>query len=374
MLNEAGRYRDAIDRARSAVSIAPSDPRPYLAWAFALFGAGKYEESAAIAERVTKLAPNNSMGFCLQSRAIAASARSTPKSNQKKMGREAVALAREAVRLAPQGFAAHLALAQALPLTGDLVGADEEVRELIRIAPNSVATWVAASLVAIRAQDWNAAIEASRKALAIDPNDHAALNNLGVALQASGQKSEGTRALAQAARANPDSQTARRNLSRTGLNYVRVAVLIVLIPVGLIAHVGFTLYWIAAISSQLLLRKYPQVFLKAERWAAPIALYFARFRHREVPQSQYGGSLQGTPETGTFGDSTEWSSIRGRHKLRSSVLVLIAVSGWIGAACFILIFALATGPTKYVALTTAVVLALLSAKPMMVVRKRQGRR
>lgn len=371
MLNGVGRYRDAISRARSAISMAPSDPRPYMAWASALYGEGNYQESATIAERVTKLAPNNPMGFCQQSRAIAAGARATPKSHQKESGKEAVALAREAVRLAPHNFSAHLALAQALPLTGDLAGADEEVRELIRIAPNSVATWVAASLVAIRAQDWPAAIEASRKALAIDPNDHAALNNLGVALQASGQKTEGTRVLAQAARANPDSLTARRNLSRTGLNYVRVALLIVLIPIGLIAHVGFSLYFVAAVGSQLLLRKYPQIFLKAERWAAPLALYFARFRHGPVPLS-HTDDRGSTPPQGAM--TEEWSSIRGRHKLRSSVLMVIAVSGWIAVACFVLIFALATGPTKYAALATAVVLALLATKPMMVIRNRRGRR
>jgi hypothetical protein len=53
---------------------------------------------------------------------------------------------------------------------------------------------------------------------------------------------------------------------------------------------------------------------------------------------------------------------------------VIAVSGWIAAACFVLIFVLATGPTKYAALATAVVLALLALKPMMVIRHRRGRR
>ena len=183
--------------------------------------------------------------------------------------------ARQAVRLAPHDPNTHLALAGALTLVGDVPGADRAVHEVVRLAPNSAATWVTASVVAISAKNWEAAISASRRALEIEPENHAALNNLGISLRASGHGREGTRVLAEAARANPDAILPRQNLSRAGLRIVRVAILILLLPLLLITHVGLFGFMVLAVGSNLVISRNPGLALRLERIGAPVALFFA---------------------------------------------------------------------------------------------------
>jgi hypothetical protein len=55
-----------------------------------------------------------------------------------------------------------------------------------------------------------------------------------------------------------------------------MAVLIILIPIGFVAHVGFLLYMAFAIISNVVISRRPDLVLRAERWAAPLALYFTR--------------------------------------------------------------------------------------------------
>ena len=208
----------------------PGDPRAYWAWARALHGQGQYAEAIRMADESIRLAPESAHGFRLRSISLSSLARTLPQGERSQLGWEAVGSASEAARLAPHDPNSHLALAQGLALTGDLRQADQAVQEVLRLAPKSAASWVTASLVALAAKNWNAAISASRRALEIEPENYAALNNLGVALRASGHSREGTRVLAEAARANPNARTARQNLSRAGLNIVRVVILILFTP------------------------------------------------------------------------------------------------------------------------------------------------
>ena len=224
------RFATAAERAADAARRDPNDPRAYRAWSRALRGDGQFAEAARMADEAIRLAPESAQGFCLRSIALTSLARSLPKGDRGQLGGEAVASAHQAVRLAPHDPNSHLALAGSLTLTGDIAGADREVRDVVRLAPNSAATWVTASVVAISAKNWDAAISASRRALEIDPENFAALNNLGVSLRASGHGREGTRVLAEAARINPDAILPRQNLSRAGLGIVRVAILILLLP------------------------------------------------------------------------------------------------------------------------------------------------
>jgi Flp pilus assembly protein TadD len=312
-LTAVKRYSDAIERAREAVRLAPQDPGPFCEWSEALYGAGRYEEAAQMAGEAIRLAPDSKRAFHLKSMALSTLARHG--GDRSRLGQEAVTAAREAVRLAPWDPNGHLALAQALPLTGDIHGAEAAIQEAIRLAPNSAAVWVGASLVALGAKNWQAAISASRKALSIEPDNHAALNNLGVALRATGRGREGTAVLAQAARAQPQSITARRNLSRAGLNIVRIAVLIALIPIGFITHLGPLLYIVFAIGSNLVISRNPGLVLRLERWAAPIALRFAKpAKHQLQPAVE-------RPEK-------PWSATRGRQRVPSRFVWLGAFILW----------------------------------------------
>jgi len=270
------RPQAAAERAQQAAALAPEDPRPFWAWSRALYGDGQLADAAAKADQAIMLAPEDSMGFRLRSTALATLARQSSKSQRVRLGHEAVLAAREAVRLAPPDPNAHIALAQALPLIGAAKEAESEIHAVIGMAPQSAATWVAASLVAMGSRNWTAAVSASRQALAIEPDNYAALNNLGVALRHSGQRREGTEVLARAAGVEPDRTTARRNLSRAGVNVARGVVLVILIPLGFLAHVGLLLYLVCAVGSNILISRYPMAVLRMERWAVPVALFSSR--------------------------------------------------------------------------------------------------
>jgi tetratricopeptide (TPR) repeat protein len=280
-LLEVRRYDDAIERARHVVGRAPEDARGYQVWSRALAGQDQFAEAAHLASESIRLAPHDPMGYRLRSRALASQARHERPAGRAHLAADAAEAARMAVQLAPHDPNGHLVLAESLSLGKDYQGANREMQEAIRLAPSSVATWVTASLIAIGAKNWAGAIDACHRALAIDPNNYAALNNLGVALRASGQRAEGTQALARAASVEPDSTTARKNLSRAGIRIARIAVLVVLIPIGFVAHVGLVLYLVFAFGSNILISRRPDLVLRAERWAAPLALLFARRRKKE---------------------------------------------------------------------------------------------
>ncbi len=256
-LLDVGRYDEAATRARDAIAGAPEDPRPYRTLSRALYGADENQEAADVAREAIRLAPEDGAGYRLCSRALTALAQESGGNARAVMAGEAVDCGKAAVRLAPSDPNSHLVLAEALCLIQAFDAANKEVQQVIRLAPNSEVTWVSASLVAIRQRNWSAAIDACERALAIEPNSYAALNNLGVALRASGRQGEGTRVLAQAAQVDPNSLTARRNLSRAGIRIARIAVLVVLIPIGFVTNLGLLLYFVFAIGSNVLISARP---------------------------------------------------------------------------------------------------------------------
>jgi tetratricopeptide (TPR) repeat protein len=300
------RFAEAADRAQAAIGLAPQDPRPYCELSRALQGQGRHAEAAEIAEEAIRAAPSEPRGFLLRSMALRSVAGRSTGTHRTAVGLEAVASAREVVRLAPWDPSGFVALAQSLPLTGAIGEADRAIQEAIRLAPDRASTWAAASRVALAAKNWSAAIVASNRSLAIDPHNYAALNNLGVALRMSGRGREGTEVLARAARLQPDSPTARRNLSRAGLNVIRVAVLILLIPIGFLAHVGIGLYVLFAIGGNIILSKYPSLVLRFECWTVPVALFFAGHTHHRATSE----SLQLTDQVNS------WTAVGQRPPVR----------------------------------------------------------
>jgi hypothetical protein len=308
------------------------------------------------------LAPHDPTGFRLRCNALSTLAREGPRSDRTRIGQEAVTSAREAVRLAPSDPNTHIALAQALPLIGNNLEANTAVKNAIRLAPNSSATWVAASVVALGARNWNLAIDASRRALAIDPDNYAALNNLGVALRASGKKREGSQVLAQAASTQPDFLTARRNLSRAGLNVVRVGIMILLIPIGFLAHLGFGLYFVFAIASNVVISRSPKLALRLERWGAPIALFSS------VPNGT--GGVKGL--AASDGLERPWPERMESHLVGTSVVLVCAIAGWCIALVFLVILTMPTQGRLWI-LLVAVVFAALASWPTFVVIRRKRR-
>ena len=326
-LAAVGRYDAAAERAADAARRDPRDPLAYRVRARALHGGGHFAEAARMADESIRLAPESAEGFYLRSIALSSLAKSLPKGERGPLGAEAVASAREAVRLEPHAANSQLALAGALSLTGDFPDADRAMQELFRLAPNSTASWVTASVVAIRAKNWDAAITASRRALEIDPENYAALNNLGVALRASGKRREGTRVLADAARSNPDDRLARQNLSRAGLRTVRLAIMILLIPLGFLTHSGVLLYFVFAIGSNVAISKNPELALRLERVGAPVALFLAGKSRRSRSRVASERPPDRPPDATT---EQTWSALDGHrmHALSNSLLIFGAVAAW----------------------------------------------
>jgi Flp pilus assembly protein TadD len=270
------RFQEAVERAKEAAALAPEDPKSFCEWSRALQGQECFAEAAVMADEAIRLAPESPTAHYLRSKSLSGEARSSTPPHRVALGHEAVRSAQQAVRLAPYDVNCHIALAQSLPLIGDHLAAKSEVQEVIRLAPHSPAVWVTAGSVAIRSKSWGDAVSASQRALALDPDNYAALNNLGVALRGSGRKREGNAVLTQAARRNPNATTARRNLSRAGINIARIVILLLLIPLGFLAHVGLALYVVFALASNVIISKYPSLVLRLERWAAPIAMFFSK--------------------------------------------------------------------------------------------------
>jgi tetratricopeptide (TPR) repeat protein len=368
------RYQAAAERAHQAAVLMPSDPRPLCEWSRALYGEGRLSEAAQMADEVIRLAPESAIGFRLRGTALSTLARQSSAADRARLGREAVASAREAVRLAPWDPNSHIGLAQALPLTGELHQADMAAQEAIRLAPNSAGTWVAASLVALGTKNWNAAITASRRALAIEPDNYAALNNLGVALRAAGKRREGTELLARAARADPDAPTARRNLSRAGLNVARLVILVALIPIGFLAHVGLILYVVFAIGSNLLISKNPDLVLRLERWAAPVAMLFAK-RSDDAPPDRDVADDPSPGSSEAEGDlDRTWSSFEGRgYVIGTPVVVVGALAAW-SIALIALIGLVVPGSGRPGIAAALVLFVAIAVWPTMVVVKRRRNR
>ncbi len=371
MLNSLGRFDDATAMARSAVARDSQNPFLYCELAQALIGLERFGEARSVAEQAMALAPTLPKAVNLQCSAIIGQARQSPKSERASLARDAVAAASEGRRLVPYDVNGYLNMAQAQSLAGNPVEANEAVQEAIRLAPNSAAVWVIASVVALSAKNSFAAIAACRKALSIDPQNYAALNNLGVALQAAGRKREGNAVLARAAGIQPGSSTARRNLSRTGFNIVRWSILIVLIPLGLVAHVGLLLYLVVGIGSNVYLARHPDVITRVERWAAPLALRFSKEpRLPSIPSSAT------TPPTGVTRrrrSEPTWSALRRGSRVSSQVIGVLTAA-LVVTAIFILIDSYVNHTMSYVDMGVFVMCVALFAYAMVSVVRRRRRR
>jgi tetratricopeptide (TPR) repeat protein len=325
-LCEVRRYGDAIQRATDAASREANNAYVYRVWARALLGSEQYREAERVANQAIWLAPANSTGYRQRAVALCGMVRTASGAERTRLAGEATNAAREAVRLAPYDANCHLGLADALSLSKDAAAANEALQRAIRMAPNSASTWVTASVVALGVKNWSTAIEASQRALRLDPNNYAALNNLGVALRGAGRGNEGTRVLARAAAVEPDRTTARLNLSRRGLNISRIAVLVLFFPLVFVRPAGELLFILVAIGSNILIARRPDLVMNLERWAAPLALFFARRSPEEETATTIPSSSPSTIA------EKEWSALEGRQRVRTPYVILVAVTLWLVAA------------------------------------------
>ena len=246
------------------------------------------------------------------------------------------------------------------------------MHELLRLAPNSAATWVTASLVAYPPRTGTAAISASRQALEIEPENYAALNNLGIALRASGKGREGTRVLAEAARANPDATpgTAEPVPGRAEDHAGRDPHPASAAPV--ITHVGLFGFMVLSVGSNIVISRNPALALRLETGRGSRRPSLRRqatgcggtWTRRRAKAPQAGISQQDQPWSATAGHSM--------HTLGNPVLMFAAIAAW-SVALVLLVGVVVPGSDKLGLAIGFVGFAALGALPAWVVRRRRQR-
>ena len=146
--------------------------------------------------------------------------------------------------------------------------------------------------------------------------------------------------------------------------------MILLIPIGFLAHLGFGLYFVFAIASNVVISRSPKLALRLERWGAPIALFFAK-RSKDTSSVPNGtGGVNGL--AASDGLERPWPQRTESHLVGTSVVLVCAIAGWCIALVFLVILTMPTQGRLWI-LLVAVVFAALASWPTFVVIRRKRR-
>ncbi len=205
------RYQEAVPVLQRAIAQAPQDPEPRCLLAICLINLGKPREGAEMAGSAIALDPHAEWPHRIRSQALAAVGK----------GKKALQEAEEAVRSDPDE-------ARALFLLGEQLlrrfwrrkRAADAVRRGLALDPNSAVGLELLGRIELSRRRWKEAEVAYRGALAIHPQEWALMNNLAIALRRQGKEREGIAMFENAARANPRSKLAQRNLFISTRRYV----------------------------------------------------------------------------------------------------------------------------------------------------------
>lgn len=192
-LLDLGRPDAALDLALRAVAAAPHDGVALLVAARALGDLGRLDEAVELARRSIVASPERVEAHTLLSWAL----------SQLGDRAEAVAAAERAVALAPDDPWPLMALAGAGARRGDRRASWARAEAAMAMAPDDVHLMVGAAAVAATCRMWRECEAVSRRALAVAPDDARARNNLGVALERQGRRTEALEHFARSASADP---------------------------------------------------------------------------------------------------------------------------------------------------------------------------
>ena len=143
--------------------------------------------------------------------------------------------------------------------------------------------------------------------------------------------------------------------------------MVLLIPIGFIAHIGLALYIIFALASNVLISRYPDTVDRMERWAVPIALFFTK-------GDSDGDLIESAPQA-------SWEEVTASaagpetapRDYAGPALVVVAIFMWAMTATIIFLAVKlgAPGADKFVLAAVALVLAALAMWPTLVLRNRR---
>jgi tetratricopeptide (TPR) repeat protein len=238
-LIELRRYDEAVVMLTEVIQATPDRSLPWCCLTQAQLGLKKNDDALQSALRAVSLTPGLEWPHRLASISF----------GRLERHQEAVAAAREAVRLDPHSWRALTRLALACVPSGlHLTEAEEAARRSIEIAPSAPDTHIALGSVQAAAGRRKDAEASFLTALELDPNNVVAHNELGrlhlrreSRFLGPGNLSKAARRFATALAADPRSQVFRRNLDVVVAKFlVRVAYLVMLAAflIAEISHVG----------------------------------------------------------------------------------------------------------------------------------------
>ena len=263
-----GRWDEAAGQLRTILATDPHNEHGLCLLAQAQLGQTAYDESLRTSQTAISENPENEWSHRIASLALSGLGRD----------REAAAMGREAIRLAPNVAEGHINLAHILAESeSDLCEALAVAERGVFLAPNDAASHIAVGSVAAAGARTEDATAAFHRALALEPDNHVAhhelarlrlmtsqLGNAGGLAQAAG-------GFAAALRANPRADGSRFNLDLVLHMYlVRIAYGIFL--------VAFVALRVSHYSDAALARVLPALLL-----ALP-AYFAARFVYELAPQ------------------------------------------------------------------------------------------
>lgn len=229
------RLRRWEDARRCLANLLATEPGCVEAWcllARASNGLGDYPAMARAAQAALAVDPTSDWAQRLRSIALA----------EQGQHAEAVASAREAVRLAPKDWRANVALASALiGLTERRTEALDWARRAVGLAPDQPDTHFTMGLVTAELGRLAEADRSFRAALALRPDHAAAINNLALLELRRGRMASAASGFGAAVASDPTSHIARRNVDAIGwalLHRAHVGAFFMLLGVGLVPAVA----------------------------------------------------------------------------------------------------------------------------------------
>lgn len=203
VLQDIGRYREAVGLLEAATAESPEDDQILCALAFNYSRLGDRERALKCAERAVAANPSNEWALRLRSSLLRRGRAS------RGAGRAAIRDAEAAVRIAPQEKLTWFTLAESHLNAGQIDAAERAAQELRRIAPNWSLTYHTLARIALRRSRFRAAEEYAQEALRLDPSASAAMVLLGTAQRGRAQRYEAIETLYRAATMNPQDTFTR---------------------------------------------------------------------------------------------------------------------------------------------------------------------
>jgi tetratricopeptide (TPR) repeat protein len=166
---------EALQVAGMAASAQPPDATVHCVMATGHLAVGNLASAFADIKQATRLEPAWEWPHRLRAMALLRQAEDMTGRRARRLQKQAVTAAADAVQRGPVTPEAHCILGFARLTLGHIDAARAAARWAVELAPGEAAGWVIVSLVELTDGQWAAAAYAAQRALTLDPDDEAAM-------------------------------------------------------------------------------------------------------------------------------------------------------------------------------------------------------